>query len=284
MISQYTNQLMSSLLLYVDHKIQKVGSGHQNTNSIFYDVTDDYSNYYTYAAKFQPFVADSSIPGATIITGIYYNSSFITTGTSGFYDINYKKGQVFFNQPVTGTLSGSFALADFHVELTSEPEETLLFETKFNLKSKTSQTLTGISPDSITYPIIYLRNNGGTCQPFQFGGTDLDVTNVRAMIIADSLFQLDAALGIFKEMYNTPVPLIPANEFPYNAFGGLRSGVYNYDQLTSGHITNNNFAWVDRSFCAPYNQSIKVDVQTLNPDVFAGFVELSISTARNYRT
>ena len=282
--AHYENQLMSSLLLTIDHHYLKKERHLRIVLLLFLTFLINIIIFIHFAALTQPITADKSISNATIMTGIFLKCSLLFTGTSGFYDINFSRNQLYFNQPVTGTITGQFALKDYHIELTNEPEETLLFETKYNLRSKVSKSLSGIAPDEITYPIIYLRNNGGSNIPFQFGGTDLTQTNVRVIVITDSQFSLDATLGYLKDLYNTPIPLIPANEFPFNAFGGLRSGVYNYDQLTSGHLANNNYAWVDRSFAAPYNQTVKVDVQTLNPDVFAGFVELNISKPRDYRS
>ncbi|MEK6880125.1 MAG: hypothetical protein AABY22_10975, partial [Nanoarchaeota archaeon] len=195
----------------------------------------------------------------------------------------YSRGQVFFTQPITGTLTGTFCLSDYHIELTNSPEETLLFENKFNLKSKIPITLSGIEPGNITYPVIYLRNNGGENEEFAFGGTDLTKTFVRAIVLSSNQFDLDATLGIFKDLKNTNVALIPNNEFPYNAYGGLRSGVYHYDNLVSGHLANNDFAWIDDVNVAKYNLNLKTEISVLNTEVFAGFVDLNLSSMRTPR-
>ncbi len=283
MISNYETNLMSSLLLYVNHEVIRKGQAFTNNSGLFYDVSDPYNNIHTHALPFQPLIADKSIKGPIIMTGVFLNNSLLFTGSSGFYDINFSRSQVFFTNPITGILSGEYSVADFNVELTNQPEETLLFETKFNLKSKVPISLSGVEPGSLTYPVIYLRNNGGNNEGFAFGGTDLTKTFVRAVILTDSQFSLDATLGIFKDLKNTPVALIPNNEFPYNAFGGLRSGVYHYDNLVSGHLANNNTAWIDDVNVAKYNLNLKTEVNVLSKEVFAGFVDLDLSTLRTPR-
>ena len=97
------------------------------------------------------------------------------------------------------TISGSYAVKDFNVYLTSKAEQELLFEDKIDLRPATTQTETGLAPNVSTYPAVFIKNNGGQNDPFAFGGEDVTKTNVRAIVLADSQFNLDALCSIFKD-------------------------------------------------------------------------------------
>ena len=58
-------------------------------------------------------------------------------------------------------ISGDYAVKDFNIFLTNKTEEKLLFETQFQLNNKVSTDPTGLPPESMTYPAVFLKNMGG---------------------------------------------------------------------------------------------------------------------------
>ena len=280
MTPQFTNQLISSFILWLDNLILKKGSAYTNVGYKFYDVSDIYNPYKTYASPFGQFVADSSITGATIISGVYLNNSFLTTGQSGFIGIDYNRGRVYFNTNITGTLSGNYAIKDFNIVLTDKPEEVILFETKYSVRPKTNQTITGLNEDQFNYPIIFVKNNGGQNEPLAFGGMDTTNIDIRLIIMTDSLFTLDAICSILKDSNRLYIPLISAQEMPFNALGGFKSGSYNYNSLISGKIDNQLATYITNVYVSKYQQNTYQEIRNINPTVYTALVDYATETYR----
>lgn len=272
---QLDNILMSSMIMWIDNVLLKKGEAFQNYGSYFYPVTNIYNGFYTYGLPFRQVVADSSIMGANLLSGVYINNVFNTVGQNGLTGINPNNGQVYFttNQN-SNTLSGSYSVKDFNIYLTSEPEEKLLFESQFQIRPKTTQNPTGLAIDSITYPCIFLKNNGGENQPFAFGGEDNTVMQVRAIVVASNIFNLDAACSILKDTARKYIPLI--NNSPFNNFGGLNSGYYNYNSLTSN---------INLSTQAFYIQEVNIskifaNLNIKNTQIYPAFIDFTLSNIR----
>ena len=109
----------------------------------------------------------------------------------------------------------------------------------------------------------------------------MDKTKVqaRAIILSDSQFKLDAACAIFKDQARTRVPVISDENYPFNALGGLKTGVYNYEALTKdiGYNSEMFISDVDVSrFSLGYMEKLK----NTNPDVFKAIVDFELETMR----
>lgn len=280
---QLENKLMSSLLLYVDHYVLKNGEAFSNTSSNLYEVECPYSGYYAFSTPYKQIVADTSISGINILSGVTYNGQFHTTGagTPGLHSINHYNGQFYFNTHVNQSLlSASYAVKDFNVHLTTQREEELLFETKFHLKPKTTENKAGLETDQQTYPAIFLKNLGGTNKPFAFGGTENSVYNIRNIILSDSAFNLDAVINILRDRARDYVPIIEQSELPFNAVGGSVSG-YNYENLINGKVSNGNAAYIsDVHVSKDLGGNL---ISNLNPSVYSAFVNYELEIIRNPR-
>src|SRR3990167_2205408 len=214
---QYDNKVISSFLLYLDHLVCGTGQAYTNTNSPFYRISGYISPYTVYSAPYRPFVADSSVPGATVMSGIFLNNTFITTGQSGLIDIDYNRGLVYFANPITGSLSGNYAVKDFNISLTNKPEQSLLIETKHYLKPRVGSTITGLAYDVTTYPILYIKNQGGFSDEFAIGGWEKQTQKIRVIVMSDSLFGSDAVCSLIKDRVRSIIGLLTPQEMPLNS-------------------------------------------------------------------
>ncbi len=282
MKAQFTNLVMSSLALWMNNTLLEKGEAFVNHHSYFYPIGRTISGYHTYAAPFNQFVSDLSVTGATVLTGVYLDSSFITTGQSGLTDINYEKGHVYFTTEITGLnrISGSFAVKDFNVVLTSEPEEKLLFETRYPIRPKMGRTITGLLNNELTYPVVFLKEKGGDNEPLAFGGMDNTIVYVTAVVLADSAFALDAATSILKDKVRTYVPLFSADEMPYNMMGGFKNGNFNYTGVTANKIANDSGVFINKVSVSKLNVRSTTDVKLLNPEAYFALVDLELHKPR----
>lgn len=274
MKTQLDNILMSSMLMWMDHVILKKGEAYKNFSSQLYPVTNIYNGFYTYGLPFKQVVCDGSISDANILSGVYVNNNFKTIGQNNLTGISPQNGQVYFvSSQGTNSISGNYAVKDFNLYLTNQPEEEILFESQYQARPKTSQTPTGLAIEAITYPCIFLKNNGGSNQPFAFGGQDNTQISVRAVVMADNMFNLDALCSILKDTARDYVPLINS---PFNHFGGLNSGHYNYDTLTQSiDVGINGF------YISEVNVSkIFANLNARNNQVFPAFIDFTLNNIR----
>ena len=283
---------MSSFLLWFDHTLLKDGEAFTDTSSWFYPVENLHNNLYTYGAPYKQFVSDHSVTGTGVAfanktvqipTGIYLDGVQLGTGTSGFSGINYEQGQVYFGTQITTPetrLSGDYAIKDFNVYLTNEPEEKLLFETKFNLRPKTSETPTGLASNSITYPAIFLRYNGSHNEPLALGGFDMTTINLRAVVLADNQFNLDAVCSIFRDKVRSYFTLLGTGDMPYNTLGDYKSGVpWSYTGVTV-NFEENNYIYIENVGFSKFSRYVNIKVYNLNPDVFNGVIDFEVTKPR----
>lgn len=285
---QSDQKIISSVKLWAEHILLKRGECFTNFSGVFYDIKNLWNGYYTYALPYQPLVADASIPGANIMSGIYLDRTFITPGQSGLIDINFNKGQVYFSSGLGNNastrLSGNFAVSQYNVKTTSVPEETLLFETKFTLTPKTYQTLTGLSPNDATFPVIYIKNFGGRSDPFAFGGLDQQLTNIRMLVFSDSQYHSDGVGSLFKDQTRTLIPLLTGvSEMPFNNYGGYSNGIYNYKVLTTGRQAITNALWLENVDIGSLPGTSYAEIRKINPHIFVSVVDLTVLCYRTPR-
>ena len=283
MKSQFDNRVMSNFFMWFDHTLLKKGEAFTNHDSNLYSVNSLYQGYSTYGSPFKQFVSDASIPGANIINQVYINGVATNRNNNGFVAINYGMGQTYFSAPVNTTvtpLSGRYAVKDFNVYLTNDVEEKLLFETQFSLSPRTTQSPTGLPPESLTYPAVFLKNNGGHNEPFAFGGLDKTIFNIRAIVLADSQYNLDAVSSVFRDTSKTFVPLVEEANMPYNSLGDLKNGiVYNFDSLTSSLLESGRI-FVDNVYVSKIGGLSFVQKTNLNPDVFSLIMDFELEHIR----
>lgn len=280
---QFNNIVMSSMLLWFDNKLLSKGEAFVNFSSNFYPVESQYFGFYTYGAPYKQMVVDSSISGANIISGVYINNIFSKIGENSLTGINSSQGHLYFtsqiNNPST-SLSGNYAIKDFNIFLTSETEEDLLFETQFQLNPKTSQNPTGLPLNAETYPVVYLKYQGGDNEPLAFGGLDKTNINVRAIILSDSIFKLDALTSIFRDTVRSYIPLIYENEMPFNILGSANNGSFNYNNLTANKLQNDDYLHIDNVYVSKIDNRFINSYNKLNPNVFTAFIDFELSKNR----
>ena len=285
---QYDHKLFASIEAWAKHTLLDKGAAFTNYSGYFYPAATN-TNYFIYSLPYRPIVSDASIPGANIMSGVYLDRTFITPGQSGLVDINFEKGLVYFTGQITGStsrLSGNYAVEDFNVKLTNKPEEDLLFETKYSLKPKVGTTISGLSVNDVTFPILYIKNNNSTTDGFAFGGLDKQKNKVRFVILSDNQYTEDGVLSIFRDKTRTLIPLFTGlSEFPFNNYGGYANGVYNYTNLLGNRVNTVNSVWVEKMTTISDLVGIGyVQFKQMNPAIFVSMIDITIESYRSPRS
>ena len=291
MIITNDHYLNSSLLLWISNLIEGKGQAFVSGAGNFYDVQEIYGGRFSYSLPYQPIVADSSIGGAFVMTGIYLDNTFITTGFSGLTGINYARGAVYFdsgityaNNPAHTRLSGNFCISEFSYRLTNEPEENLLFETKYSLKPKINQTVSGVGPSDTTFPVIYVKPMMSNNREFALGGMEDVINTYRLVVLGESQFQVDGVTCLIRDKVRSVIPLLTGvNEMPFDAYGGFSGPVYNYNATFTGKFSTVNSAYLTDVRVTRLGGQGAVELRKLNPKVFIGLIDLDLSSYRRTR-
>ena len=284
---QFDNKVMSSFFLWFDNKLLTKGEAYENTTGQFYSTSDEYYGYQTYSSSYSQFVSDASITGATIPMGLYVGNNLINVGeggSDGLYDINYLNGKAYFSGVQSSDVTGSFSIKDFNIYLTNETEDQILFETKYTKRNKIDLTPTGLEADTKTYPVVYLKAMGTSNEPVSFGGQDITTVNVRAIVLAQSQFELDAIGSIFRDTKKTLVPFFEESDMPFNSFGGYKSGAqYNYTTVAASK-TSVNSCFIEDVFVSSFDRGVQSKISSLNPDVFTCIIDFELNNFRYPRS
>jgi len=279
MTPQFDNIVMTSMLFWLDNKVLTKGTAYINHQSAFYPLPNMIYGYYTYGAPFKQMVIDCSISGANVISGVYVNGTFTSVGENNLSGINASEGQLYFSTPISNPatdLSGNYAVKDFNMYLTSRTEENLLFETQYQVNPRTYQNPTGLPIGSETYPVIYLKYQGGQNKPLAFGGMDSTICNVRAIILADSVFSLDAVTSIMRDTSRLLVPLIYQNEMPFNALNTVTGYCFNYLELTANKGADYDYLYVNQVNVSKTDTRLSNTTNSLNRNVYSAFVDFEL--------
>jgi hypothetical protein len=284
MKAQYDNIIMSSFFLWFDHELLTRGEAFTNHGSRLYNVDNLYQGYHTYGSPFRQFVADCSIPNATVMSGVYVDNVFKKRAESQFTGINYGQGQVYFTeeQGASSVISGNYSVKDFNIFLTNETEEKLLFETQYQLTNKTNLNPTGLPPGTKSYPAVFLKNNGSQNGPFSFDGQDRTDFNVRAVALSDSQFKLDAISSIFRDQARSYVPVFTAAEQPFSSIGDFASAptCFDYAAESAGKIGTENDIFIKDVSVTKIGGLSYSQLTNLNPNVYSAVIDFDLEDIR----
>jgi hypothetical protein len=276
---QFDNFVASSMILFLDNKICSIGEGFTNYSGLVYPSNKNYNSYNTYSLPFKQIIADSSISGASIMSGVYINNSFNSIGNNNLIGINHYKGQIYFTGNINGQISGNYAIKDFNIYLTNKSEEEIIFKTKFNVNPKTTQFITGLADNVDTIPAIFIKNNGGINEPFAFGGVDNTRVEIRCVVVSDNLYNLDAVCSILRDTAHEHVTLISSNEIGLDNMGNLKSGHFNYINIVNSKMNSSDKLYIEEVRVSRIpNIGTEDNVNIFN--TFSAFIDFSLRKIR----
>ena len=216
----------------VDHEIQKQGVCFANRSGLFYRSEDEFSGIYTYTCSYKQLSNDTSISGANVMSGVYLNNNYVSVGQSGLLSINHNDGAINFDHalPTNTRISGNFAVKEFAVYLSDQPDYSVVMDTKFHKNPKYSQQATGIAIDTMVMPAIILVPKEQEARPLAFAGVDDNFMRVRAMVVCENAFQRVGVCNILKNLKLRNLPIF--NNIPFDYLGNMTGVNYNYNNLT----------------------------------------------------
>ncbi|MEK6880389.1 MAG: hypothetical protein AABY22_12305, partial [Nanoarchaeota archaeon] len=237
----YSHNLIASFVEYLDHSICNKGSGFTNINVDFYKTSDSrLTGYAIYAAPYKQFVSNAAVSGAVVPSGISGVNGFISRNVSGL-NISWNQGRAVFSGSINNltSLSGRFSIKDFNIHYSAEPEESIIFDTKWKINNPIipQTSISGLAENEKSYPAIYVKYYPHENTPFEFGGGESTDAMFRCIVVSDNQFKLDGANNVIQNLARSYFGYLYSHEIPYNFLGDIKSGTqYNYTGITTPKV------------------------------------------------
>jgi len=104
--------------------------------------------------------------------------------------------------------------------------------------------------------------------------------NIRAIVIADSQFEIDAIGSFFRDQEKTLVPIFEASEMPFNQFGYYNNDVqYNYTGVTADKGESKSIFLEDVNV-ARFDRVLENEVRKFNPNVYSTLIDFELNKIR----
>jgi hypothetical protein len=221
--------------------------------------------------------------GASVPTGLYVGGVFTPVGSGGLEAINYDRGEAYFSSAPVGNVSGDFSVKDLNLELTSLPETTILFETKYELNPRISQTLSYNNPDSRTMPIIFIKPRKSHNEEVAMGGFEESMDVYRMFVFTDNQFNLDATCSILRDSVRKNFGHFELSEMPFNSLGGLIDNSFNYSSITDTK-NGQDISRIEKVEVIHNSQELfRKNSDKINYQIFTAIIDVTVSSFRHPR-
>lgn len=291
---QFDHKVLSSFYLWFDDRITRFAQAKEtNISQQFYyssDPVDVPSNQIAYYSPDRQFVSNgSSVPDGVYIKGGSFGSSYTFVqqqpNTATGLMIDHDQGRVILNSEVGTTLeiSGNFDRKTLNTYITNESEEELLLNTDFLLADQDDETflqsINGLGSLNYTLPAAFLSYNSSVNKPFALGGMQDTRSNIRAVVVANDNFTLDATLSLFRDSTEVCVPIFEFEEFPFGEYFHIKSPPYDYESLYNSKAGNGNHMFLESVSCSKLLDTAS-SATNIPRNMRIGFIDFELSTPR----
>lgn len=286
---QFLNRLGPSFTLFIDHEMLYRGQGYVNVNSgELFPVNDpSFPDKKIFASAYRQFVADSSVVGANIPSGVNVGFNFLNKGTSGLY-IDYDMGRAIFSNTIPSNIQQvktSYSYKEYNVYYNESQDDQLIFEAKYPVRPLDlygNESKTPLQYNQVTYPAIFVKSQYTENVPFAFGGLDETILDIRCTFLADSTYLLDAGVSIASDMSKKYFPVLSPKDMPFNIYGDYKNGIiYNFKSLYSQYCqTGSLMALIDSVKISKFAPSVN---KLIGNNAFGAFADFTVKWVRQPR-
>lgn len=227
--------ILSSLKEFLNYKILQDLQAFRNRTVPLYNYSDKrLKSKSVYGSPFPGWVYDSSISGANVPSGIMSGgSTLLRSGAQGLR-IDYKNGRVVMNSGQNSMTngSGSVAVQDFNIYITSQPDEKLVFENNYESLPDLLTADSYLEPDSVVAPCIFVKFDDTNAKELALGGTTYSLWNIKIIAICRTHEQIVGIGHVVRNLFGAVFPLL--DETPLNELNDVKSPPWNYASKLSG--------------------------------------------------
>lgn len=234
MIAQFDHLLLTSFKEWLEFKLINQAQAYYNiiSGDLFKINDPSFSGYDVYTAPFHQWVYDDSVSGAIIPSGFWDNGNFIALGTGindPHLDFNYGRAIIPSGYVTGDFLQTDYSLKEFNIYLTSKADYDLVAETNYLTAPILLDDTSGLSPNTVVLPAIFLKQVRVENKPWAFGGMDATTSIIRCIAIGNNDYQLVGIGSLLRDAGDQIFPLF--EETPFNEFGDLKNGSWNYSNI-----------------------------------------------------
>jgi hypothetical protein len=230
----YSHKVTESFYLWFDHHLLDQGKAFRNVGSQLYPSTDPRvpNTLAAYSSPFKQWVYDSSVIGAQIPSGVYVNGVFTPRG--GDVSLDFDNGRAFVNASGADFVSGNYAVKEFNTYVVANEDARVVYDGTFQVSSPFNMIPeTGVNTFGFTAPACFIMNTTTDNKPFALGGEQSTENKMRVIVVSDDIYQLDGCISLFRDLANSIIPLVNVADDPFNEYGDLKSGQFNYSDLST---------------------------------------------------
>lgn len=284
MLAVYSNNLLAAVYLWAENRILQSAQAYQTVTTRLYPTADPQlgTGWVSYSAPFKQFVYDSGISGAYIINeasgGAF--TTYPLTRASGMH-VDYENGRVLL-PAASGfgsnlVLTGTYSVKEVNIYTANESEETLLTQGKYFVNPRYNGTPTsGVPPYAMATPAVFINLLASKNEAYQLGGLVDSRDTVTMTVLAETSFQLNGVLSIFRDARYGYIPMLNTVNDPLDAWGDVKGGTgYNYQAYVGRFGSPGNLIYITDVRTAKVSDRLR-----LTPTQFAGIVDLDLSYIR----
>lgn len=260
MKAQLDHKICDSFVEWFDHTLLSEAEAFVNVSTPVFDMPSGILNGMTgYSAPFYQWVYDQSISGANIPTASGLGVSYV----------DYVNGRVFGTKP-SGNIN--YSIKEFNIYMTTKPIQRLVFEDRPKLRpNPINYQMTGLEPNNIVAPCIFIRPEHQDVVPLAFGGSITKKYFFNSLIYSDDEFKLHAVASVFMDKLFSYIPILETS--PLNYFGDYKNGGFNYETEVANLSQSNFLLRINKVNYYPIERD---SISKIHPNFFLGrlFFEL----------
>ncbi len=276
----YSHKVLTSFYLWFDHNLLDRATAHSQVSTPFYYTPDSRvsDDYLPFSSPFKQWVADSSVAGVTIPSGVSGNAGVFIGRVSGA-KLDWDNGRILL--PASGytendSISGSYSIKDFNTYCVNSSDQHIILEGQYQLNSRYNLFLqSGVSPFGYSAPACFIMNTSSDNKPFAFGGMQDTKNKMRVIVATDDMYALDGCISLFRDLTESNIPLLNLADTPFNEYGDLKSGSYNYNQLATDR--SSHLIFLEKVTATKVNTPSN---QKINPNLKFGIIDFYLSDPR----
>lgn len=267
------HNILSSLREHLDYILIKDYDAVHNISdeSLFkYQESDErIKTHDIYGSRFQQLSYFSELSGISSFE-INEDGSAKATDDNGLKK-DYQRGRALFDLGYdAGDIKYNASVKEFCSYLTSDPEEKIIFENKYEeipkLKPKSYQN----DPYGFMMPSIFLKLQQDENEKHCLSGKRKKKIMIRVITIA-SEYLLTGAADCFSNRADKCFPILDCEDLPLNEYGELKDESWNYSELSANSTKN---AYIES---VQYTPIQPVLFTKKNPNLYIGYSDFHIT-------
>jgi hypothetical protein len=264
----FDHNFITSFALWLDNKLCNDAQAYNNFgNSTLYH--QPILNGHSWSSPYRSWIYDSSVSGATIISGVYNSSGQFLTRSSGIV-FDFNNARVLSKQNWGPKLSGSFAQKEFNIYTSTEQEIDFLLESIYKT--------TGIAAGKVVAPCVILTSTNEFNQAYALGGLECTKNTIKGYIVSNNNFLQVGINSFFRDLSDEYVPLVSFGDAPITSSGDLKTGYYSYGDLMDKYGVSSGCIYIAATHLTKIPQS-----KNNSTNFYASIVEFDTETLRQPR-